>query len=108
MGDAGGAKSRNEIAARLRFPEHRYLPARRFAYRLRGVVALARFPDTAHLIELRREPVAREHLVVAVHERIASKLAPKRIDRLVLFIGDAHPDVDSDIDRPDLAPGSLL
>src|ERR1700722_5409860 len=52
MRDAGGAKSRDEIAARRGIAEPRYLAARSFADCLGRVVALASFPEGAHLVEL--------------------------------------------------------
>src|SRR5882757_5456676 len=107
MRDTRGAKSRDEVTARLAFAKYGNLAARCFADCLGSLVALALFPETAHLVELGRESIAREHLAVAVDERVAGNLAAKRIDRLVLFVGDAHADVDTDVDRRRVAARNL-
>src|SRR5271156_4192968 len=105
MGDAGGAEARDEIPPCCCTSEHCYLAARCFRDGSGSLLALAFLPQPAHLVELRGESVAREHLVVAVDESIAGQLAPERIDRFRFIFGDAHADVDADIDGGRVAPG---
>ena len=107
MRDAGGAEARDEIAAALGIAEHCDFAARCFRDGFGRLVALAFLPQPAHLVELSRESVAREHLVVAVDECVAGQLAPERIDGLVFVFRDAHSDVDADVDGGGSRPAAL-
>src|SRR5277367_3626810 len=105
MRDAGGTEARDEIPPVARISEHCYFAARCFRDGSGSLFALAFLPQPPHLVELRGESVAREHLVVAVDERVAGQLAPERIDRFRFIFGDAHADVDPDVDGGRVAPG---
>src|SRR5208283_2969132 len=75
MRDAGGAEARDEIPPSAGISEHCYLAARCFRDGSGSLFTLAFLPQPAHLVKLRGESVAREHLVVAVDESVAGQLA---------------------------------
>src|SRR5277367_769607 len=104
MRDAGGTEACDEFPSRAGISEHCDLAARCLRDGSGSLIALAFLPQSAHLVELRGESVAREHLVVAVDESIAGQLAPKRIDGFRFILRDAHADVDTDFDGGRVAP----
>src|SRR5580704_18097261 len=104
MSDAGSAEARDEIPPCCCTSKYCDLATRGFRDGSGSLFALTFLPQPAHLVELRGEAVAREHLVVAVDECVAGQLAPERIDGFRFIFCDAHADVDADVDGGRIAP----